>query len=95
MATGSACRDQQLAVDLSWDRKYQPRTLADMALTEENRTRLQGYVEAEIFPHLLLYGPSGVGKTTAAQILIESTACAARRRDHRRARVRRRSSLGP
>jgi len=62
-------------IDLAWDQKYRPQTLADMALTEENRRLLEGYLEDGIFPHLLLHGPPGVGKTTAAEILIDSTAC--------------------
>jgi len=70
--------DHSPAMDLSWDRKFKPRTIAEMALSAENRRRFERYVAEGVFPHLLLHGPPGVGKTTAAEVLIASIDCSAR-----------------
>ncbi len=63
--------------DVLWIEKYRPTELSQLALTEENRNLLQGYIDAGVVPHLLFSGPPGVGKTTAAKILIDNLDCKA------------------
>ncbi|NHJ86886.1 MAG: replication factor C small subunit [Asgard group archaeon] len=53
-----------------WAEKYRPKYLKDIINQEEIKKRLQGFVDAGTMPHLLLAGPPGTGKTTAALVLI-------------------------
>lgn len=62
--------------DVLWVEKYRPKTLEELALSDENRTLLETYIEAGEIPHLLLLGPAGVGKTTLARILLRVLDCA-------------------
>ena len=54
---------------INWEYKYRPSTLEEMALYPALREHLQFYVKQGSFPHLILHGDTGTGKTTAARIL--------------------------
>ena len=68
MATATATATA--APEEEWTEKYRPTSLAQMALTPVLRDVLGEAAESGQVPHLLLYGPAGTGKTTAAQVLI-------------------------
>lgn len=51
--------------------KYRPQTIKDCILSDGVRGVLQGFVDSGSIPNLLLYGSSGIGKTTAAIAMCE------------------------
>jgi replication factor C small subunit len=48
-----------------WAEKYRPKTLDEIVNQKEIVSRLKNFVQERNFPHLLLVGPAGVGKTTS------------------------------
>ena len=48
-----------------WTEKYRPKTLDEIVNQKEIVSRLKNFVQERNFPHLLLVGPAGVGKTTS------------------------------
>lgn len=54
-----------------WSEKYRPRKVADCVLADSTKATMQSYVDQGNVPHLLLHGPAGTGKTTAARALCE------------------------
>lgn len=57
-----------------WDHRYRPRSIEDLIVADPEAARLmRRWVQAGEFPHLLLHGPPGTGKTTAATLLAAST----------------------
>lgn len=56
-----------------WAIKYRPSSLDDYVFpSEEYKQIFSSMVKSQSFPHLLLSGTPGVGKTTLAQILIKN-----------------------
>lgn len=56
-----------------WTEKYRPKKIDEnIILSNEMREKFKQYVENEDFPHILLVGPPGTGKSTVAQALIHS-----------------------
>ncbi len=49
-----------------WTEKYRPQKLSEIKGQEKITKRLEAFIAAKNFPHLLFAGPAGVGKTTAA-----------------------------
>ncbi len=49
-----------------WTEKYRPKTLVEVKGQQEITSRLEAFVKAKNFPHLMFAGPAGTGKTTAA-----------------------------
>jgi DNA polymerase III delta prime subunit len=55
----------------NWAEKYRPRTIADCILPARLKDTFQSFVDQEELPTLILHGPSGTGKTTAARALCD------------------------
>lgn len=52
-----------------WAEKYRPIRLGDMIGQDSFRLDAEGWIEHKDMPHLLLFGPAGVGKTAGAMVL--------------------------
>lgn len=52
-----------------WTEKYRPRRLDEMVGQPEIVARLKNFVKTKALPHILMAGPPGTGKTTAALCL--------------------------
>ena len=56
-----------------WVERYRPRLADDYVFTDDNlRQQVNHWIKDQSFPHLLLHGPAGTGKTTLAKILIHN-----------------------
>ncbi len=53
-------------MELPWTEKYRPKKLSEIIGQDDIVSRLSAYVKEKSMPHLLLAGPAGTGKTTAA-----------------------------
>jgi len=54
-----------------WVEKYRPKTIEECVLPERLKTIFQEFVDKGEFPHLILAGTAGTGKTTVAKALCE------------------------
>lgn len=52
--------------------KYRPSVIEDIVLDDVNKTIFNNIIKTRHFPHLILYGPPGIGKTTSIINLINS-----------------------
>ncbi|AYV79278.1 MAG: ATPase [Faunusvirus sp.] len=52
--------------DLPWIEKYRPSKIDDISHQLDTVSILNGIVETGQLPHMIFYGPPGIGKTTAA-----------------------------
>jgi len=57
------------AMDELWVEKHRPRSVEDIRGQPSVVSRLRAYANSGTFPHLMLAGPPGTGKTTAAMAL--------------------------
>jgi DNA polymerase III delta prime subunit len=55
--------------------KYRPDTLDGYIGNEDFISSLQQWIDSNDLPHLLLTGPAGVGKTTAAKLIVNNINC--------------------
>jgi len=60
---------REALAELLWAEKYRPRTLDEIVNQTDIVSRMKKFVEEKNMPHLLLAGPPGTGKTTAAHCL--------------------------
>lgn len=54
-----------------WFEKYRPTNLCDLLGNGSTILRLKSFVDNTQFPNLMIYGPSGVGKTSAVSALLK------------------------
>lgn len=54
-----------------WFEKYRPKSINNIIDQDKIKHFLTGALEEQNIPHLLLYGPPGVGKTSAISILVK------------------------
>lgn len=53
-----------------WTEKYRPRRLDDLIGNEYLQKTLKRFLDHNQMPHLIFYGPSGLGKTSVARALV-------------------------
>ncbi len=54
-----------------WVEAYRPKTVAEYVFVDQSqRDMVEGWIKEGSFPHLLLSGDPGTGKTTLAKVLI-------------------------
>ena len=58
-----------------WVEKYRPKTLDGYIGNEHFVRKLEQWLDEGDIPHILLYGPAGTGKTTAAKIITSNIEC--------------------
>jgi DNA polymerase III delta prime subunit len=58
-----------------WAQKYRPQTVADAILPAKTKNIFQKFVDDKNVPNLLLAGPPGTGKTTAAIAMLDQLGC--------------------
>jgi len=58
-----------------WKEKYRSETLENYICGNELRIKIQGWIDKQDFPHLLLHGSTGTGKTTLAKLLVKNINC--------------------
>ena len=59
--------------DLIWSLRERPKTINDIILPVSLKVKFSNMVDNDNIPNMILYGPSGTGKTTVAAILSEMT----------------------
>jgi len=58
-----------------WVEKYRPTTLDGYIGNEHFVKKLEMWLDESDIPHILLFGPAGTGKTTAAKIITSNIEC--------------------
>lgn len=58
-----------------WCEKYRPATLENYIGNKHFVEKMEAWLKEGDIPHLLLYGPAGTGKTTAAKIIVNGIEC--------------------
>ena len=61
--------------NLLWVEKFRPDSIEDCVLPEETKNVFQNIVDTGEVPNLLLFGTSGIGKTTVAKALCRQLGC--------------------
>lgn len=58
-----------------WVEKYRPQRVEDIVLPAEIKDQFKAFVDKGAVPTLLLHGPAGCGKTTAAKAMLTQIGC--------------------
>jgi DNA polymerase III delta prime subunit len=56
--------------DNIWVEKYRPTSIDDLLIDSDTKTKLLEYKTLKEIPHMLFYGPAGIGKTTTAKLIV-------------------------
>lgn len=56
--------------DFLWVEKYRPRLISETILPQKTKSMFEKFLKDKNIPNLLLVGPAGTGKTTAAKALL-------------------------
>lgn len=59
--------------DTLWVEKYRPQCLDDVIIPKRVRDQIQNFIDNGISRHILMYGGTGLGKTTIARILAKGS----------------------
>lgn len=54
---------------------YRPKTIKEYLGNEDFISKLEDWIENNDIPHMLLSGPAGIGKTTAAKLIVNNLDC--------------------
>jgi len=58
---------------MSFQKKYAPQTVDELAIANQNtRKRIADYADGLRTGHVLIYGPKGTGKSSAADVIVKS-----------------------
>lgn len=58
-----------------WKEKYRPENVENYICSKELKEKINKWIEDKDFPHLLLTGTAGTGKTTLAKLLVKNINC--------------------
>ena len=58
-----------------WVEKYRPTQLEEYIGNENLKNTIKSFIDKRDIPHLLLYGPAGGGKTSAAKLITKNIPC--------------------
>lgn len=62
--------------DLVWTEKYRPKTLEELIITDEDKSKLKTYIDNPLsMPNILFVGSPGTGKSTTALMIPHLTNC--------------------
>lgn len=62
-------------LDFLWVEKWRPKEIEDFVLEDHVKSKIKKWLDLGIFPHLILHGTYGTGKTSLVKFLINKFDC--------------------